>query len=72
MGRVPLGFDAAVLYAYTPLQPNFAGATASGLPSPSGSPAGLAAEPSVYAMHLGTVTCGDKVGACWSRRGGNT
>ncbi|WP_228044868.1 hypothetical protein [Streptomyces ferrugineus] len=60
MGANPQGFDAATLYAYSPLQPNMAVRLRDAFPV-WGSPAGLAAEAAVCAMLLQTVARGDNL-----------
>ncbi|MBG7702434.1 hypothetical protein HCJ76_31240 [Streptomyces sp. MC1] len=59
-GRAPEGFDAAILYAYTLLQPDTAARVRTVFPI-LGSPAGLAAEAAVCAMLLQTVARGDSL-----------
>ncbi|WP_259408410.1 hypothetical protein [Streptomyces akebiae] len=57
-GRAPEGFDAATLYAYTLLQENVAARVRAAFPV-LGSPACLAAEATVCAQLLQTVSRGD-------------
>ncbi|MFL4910747.1 hypothetical protein ACJ6WF_48565 [Streptomyces sp. MMS24-I2-30] len=57
-GRAPEGFDAATLYAYSLNQPDTAARVRAVLPV-LGSPAGLAAEATVCAELLQTVSRGD-------------
>ncbi|MFC9131833.1 hypothetical protein ACFT4A_34060 [Streptomyces sp. NPDC057099] len=59
-GRAPVGFDAAMLYAYTLLQPITAARVRAAFPI-LGSPAGLAAEATVCAQLLQTVARGDNL-----------
>jgi len=59
-GRAPEGFDAATLYAYTLLQPDIAARVRDVFPV-LGSPVGLAAEATVCAMLLQTVSRGDNL-----------
>jgi hypothetical protein len=59
-GRAPEGFDAATLYAYTLLQPDTAARVRAVFPV-LGSPAGLAAEATVCAQLLQTVSRGDNL-----------
>ncbi|MFJ4427071.1 hypothetical protein [Streptomyces bobili] len=59
-GRAPEGFDAATLYAYTLLQENIAARVRTAFPI-LGSPAGLAAEATVCAQLLQTVSRGDNL-----------
>ncbi|MFD4956270.1 hypothetical protein [Streptomyces sp. NPDC058451] len=59
-GRAPQGFDAATLYAYTLLQPDTATRVRDVFPVLD-SPAGLAAEATVCAQLLQTVTRGDNL-----------
>ncbi|MFD9659301.1 hypothetical protein [Streptomyces mirabilis] len=59
-GRSPEGFDAATLYAYSPLQPDTAARVRAAFPV-LGSPAGLAAEATVCAQLLQTVSRGDNL-----------
>ncbi|MER5917210.1 hypothetical protein ABT124_44470 [Streptomyces sp. NPDC001982] len=59
-GRAPQGFDAATLYAYALLQPDTAARVRSVFPV-LGSPAGLAAEATVCAQLLQTVSRGDNL-----------
>ncbi|KUO04943.1 hypothetical protein [Streptomyces sp. DSM 15324] len=60
MGQGPQGFDCATLYAYTLLQPNVAARVHAAFPI-LGSPAGLAAEATVCAQLLRTVSRGDNL-----------
>ncbi|WP_234317221.1 hypothetical protein [Streptomyces sp. NRRL WC-3744] len=59
-GRAPEGFDAAILYAYTLLQPDTAARVRTVFPI-LGSPAGLAAEAAACATLLQTVARGDNL-----------
>jgi len=59
-GAAPAGFDGALLYAYTLLQPATAARVRAAFPI-LGSPAGLAAEATVCAMLLQTVERGDNL-----------
>ncbi|MER6377804.1 hypothetical protein ABT255_58485, partial [Streptomyces mirabilis] len=59
-GRSPEGFDAATLYAYSLLQPDAAARVRAVFPV-LGSPAGLAAEATVCAQLLQTVSRGDNL-----------
>ncbi|MFD8425693.1 hypothetical protein [Streptomyces sp. NPDC059466] len=59
-GRAPQGFDAAMLYAYTLLQPGVADRVRATFPVLD-SPEGLAAEATVCAMLLQTVDRGDNL-----------
>ncbi|MER5601670.1 hypothetical protein [Streptomyces sp. NPDC002265] len=59
-GRAPEGFDAATLYAYTRLQPDTAARVRAVFPI-LGSPAGLAAEATMCAQLLQTVTRHDNL-----------
>ncbi|MFC9680374.1 hypothetical protein [Streptomyces sp. NPDC056948] len=59
-GSAPMGFDAAMLYAYTLLQPNVAARVRAAFPVLS-SPDGLAAEATVCAQLLQTVARGDNL-----------
>ncbi|MGW3360945.1 hypothetical protein ACWDFL_37105 [Streptomyces bungoensis] len=59
-GRAPEGFDAAMLYAYTLLQPGAAARVRTVFPI-LGSPAGLAGEATVCAQLLQTVARGDNL-----------
>ncbi|MFE1927498.1 hypothetical protein ACFW91_33700 [Streptomyces asoensis] len=59
-GRAPEGFDAATLYAYSLLQPNTAARVRDAFPV-LGSPAGVAAEATVCAQLLQTVSRGDNL-----------
>ncbi|MFJ8509668.1 hypothetical protein [Streptomyces avermitilis] len=59
-GQAPQGFDGATLYAYTLLQPNVAARVRAVFPI-LGSPAGLAAEATVCAQLLQTVSRGDNL-----------
>ncbi|MCX4428958.1 hypothetical protein [Streptomyces mirabilis] len=59
-GRSPEGFDAATLYAYSLLQPDTAARVRAVFPV-LGSPAGLAAEATVCAQLLQTVSRGDNL-----------
>ncbi|MDX3528209.1 hypothetical protein P1P75_17635 [Streptomyces sp. ID05-39B] len=59
-GQAPEGFDGATLYAYTLLQPDTAARVRDAFPV-LGSPAALAAEATVCAMLLQTVSRGDNV-----------
>ncbi|MET7988961.1 hypothetical protein [Streptomyces sp. NPDC005281] len=59
-GHAPEGFDAATLYAYTLLQPNIAARVRAVFPV-LGSPDGLAAEATVCALLLQTVSRGDNL-----------
>ncbi|MEU5613642.1 hypothetical protein ACI2L4_40650 [Streptomyces sparsogenes] len=60
MGPSPQRFDCATLYACTPLQPNVAARVRAAFPI-LGSPAGLAAEATVCAQLLQTVSRGDNL-----------
>ncbi len=59
-GQAPQGFDCATLYAYTLLQPNVAARVRAAFPI-LGSPVGLAAEATVCAQLLQTVSRGDNL-----------
>ncbi|MFE7076392.1 hypothetical protein ACFU96_40525 [Streptomyces sp. NPDC057620] len=59
-GHAPEGFDGATLYAYTLLQPDTAARVRAAFPV-LGSPAGLAAETTVCAQLLQTVSRGDNL-----------
>ncbi|GGS95429.1 hypothetical protein [Streptomyces violaceus] len=59
-GNAPVGFDAAMLYAYTLLQSDTAARVRTAFPI-LGSPAGLAAEATVCAQLLQTVARGDNL-----------
>lgn len=59
-GSAPAGFDGAMLYAYSLLQPTTAARVRAAFPV-LGSPAGLAAEATVCAMLLQTVDRGDNL-----------
>ncbi len=59
-GRAPEGFDAATLYAYSLLQEDVAARVRAAFPV-LGSPAGLAAEATVCAQLLQTVSRGDNL-----------
>jgi hypothetical protein len=59
-GQAPEGFDAAMLYAYTLLQPDTAARVRDAFPV-LGSPVGLAAEATVCAQLLQTVSRGDNL-----------
>jgi hypothetical protein len=59
-GRAPDGFDAATLYAYSLLQPDTAARVRDAFPV-LGSPAGVAAEATVCAQLLQTVSRGDNL-----------
>ncbi|OSC66144.1 hypothetical protein B5181_17695 [Streptomyces sp. 4F] len=59
-GQAPEGFDAATLYAYTLLQPDTAARVRTAFPI-LGSPSGLAAEATVCAQLLQTVSRGDNL-----------
>lgn len=59
-GRAPEGFDGATLYAYTLLQPDIAARVRTAFPV-LGSPAGLAAEATVCAQLLQSVSRGDNL-----------
>jgi hypothetical protein len=59
-GQAPEGFDAAMLYAYSLLQPDVAARVRAVFPV-LGSPAGLAAEATVCAQLLQTVARGDNL-----------
>ncbi|MBB3080900.1 hypothetical protein FHS41_007454 [Streptomyces violarus] len=59
-GRAPVGIDAAMLYAYTLLQPDTAACVRDVFPA-LGSQAGLAAEATVCAQLLQTVARGDNL-----------
>jgi hypothetical protein len=59
-GQAPEEFDAALLYAYTLLQEAVATRVRDAFPAP-GSPAGLAAEATVCAQLLQTVSRGDNL-----------
>ncbi|MEU4490190.1 hypothetical protein AB0H94_35865 [Streptomyces purpurascens] len=59
-GSAPVGFDAAMLYAYTLLQPDTLARVRAAFPI-LGSPAGLAAEATVCAQLLQTVARGDNL-----------
>ena len=60
MGQGPQGFDCATLYAYTLLQPTVATRVRAAFPI-LGSPAGLAAETTVCAQLLQTVSRSDNL-----------
>ncbi|MFE9999870.1 hypothetical protein [Streptomyces avermitilis] len=59
-GLAPQPFDAATLYAYSPLEPNGAAGVRVAFPILV-SPVGLAAEATVCAMPLQTVARGDNL-----------
>ncbi|MFL4910755.1 hypothetical protein ACJ6WF_48625 [Streptomyces sp. MMS24-I2-30] len=59
-GLAPAGFGGATLYAYSLLRPNVAARVRTVFPV-LGSPAGLAAEATVCAMLLQTVSRGDNL-----------
>ncbi|MFC9680363.1 hypothetical protein [Streptomyces sp. NPDC056948] len=59
-GGAPVGFDAAMLYAYSLQQPDIAARVRAAFPV-LGSPAGLAAEATVCAQLLQTVARGDNL-----------
>ncbi|AVH61710.1 MULTISPECIES: hypothetical protein [Streptomyces] len=59
-GRAPVGFDGATLYAYSLLRPDTAARVRTAFPV-LGTPAGLAAEATVCAMLLQTVSRGDNL-----------
>ncbi|MBJ6613857.1 hypothetical protein [Streptomyces sp. I4(2020)] len=59
-GRAPEGFDAAMLYAYTLLQPDIAACIRTVFPI-LGSQAGLAAEATMCAQLLQTAARGDNL-----------
>ncbi|TVZ76892.1 hypothetical protein [Streptomyces sp. BK340] len=59
-GQAPEGFDSATLYGYSLLQPDTAARVHDAFPT-LGSPAGLAAEATVYAQLLQTLARGDNL-----------